>query len=315
MLAQIPTFAQSDLGVHDQPAPRRTQPGGQFVILEVISSKYMSPSARTRPQCPLAARSKPSSFLSDNFSSPSSNMIRDVRPNPTMLAAIVLFGLLSPAYAQSEDQTPEVMAPNDYTERFKWKTALAQSGILLGVQHAGRIVQRKTRRELAGPFWSDYFASASSIHTWNDGDSIATNYFGHPVMGAVTGYIQIFNDPRGQQLEFDLSSKQYWKSRLKAMAWSAAYSAQFEIGPISEASIGNVGKHPPAMAVTDLVVTPFGGFATMLLEDYLDKRFVSRLERGGGMKARFYRIVLNPSRSIANVLRWKRPSYRDNRPL
>jgi hypothetical protein len=177
------------------------------------------------------------------------------------------------------------------------------------------MVQSKTRRELAGPFWSDYFASASSIHTWNDGDSIATNYFGHPVMGAVTGYIQIFNDPRGQRLEFDLSSKQYWKSRLKAMAWSAAYSAQFEIGPISEASIGNVGKHPPAMAVTDLVVTPFGGFAMMLLEDYLDKRFVSRLERGGGMKARFYRIVLNPSRSIANVLRWKRPSYRDNRPL
>ena len=42
---------------------------------------------------------------------------------------------------------------------------------------------------------------------------------------------------------------------------------------------------------------------------------VTRLERCGGMKARVYRIVLNPSRSIANMLRWKRPSYRDNRPL
>src|SRR5258706_3297209 len=156
----------------------------------------MSPPARTRPQCPLAVRSKPRSFLRDNFSLPSSNMVRGVLPYKTMLAAILLFGLLSPVCAQSEDQTPEDMAPNDYTERFKWKTALAQSGILLGVQHAGRMVQSKTRRELAGPFWIDYFASASSIHTWNDGDSIATNYFGHPVMGAVTGYIQIFNDPR-----------------------------------------------------------------------------------------------------------------------
>ena len=232
-----------------------------------------------------------------------------------MLAATLLAGLFLPVCAQSEDHAPVDAASDDRAEGFQWKTALAQSGLFLGVQHAGRMVQSKTRRELAGPFWSDYFESAASIHTWNDGDSIATNYFGHPVMGAVTGYIQIFNDPRGRRLEFDLSSKQYWKSRLKAMAWAAAYSTQFEIGPISEAAIGNVGKHPPAMAVTDLVVTPFGGFTVMLLEDYLDKRFVSRLERGGGMKARVYRIVLNPSRSIANMLRWKRPSYRDNRPL
>jgi hypothetical protein len=99
------------------------------------------------------------------------------------------------------------------------------------------------------------------------------------------------------------------------MAWSAAYSTQFEIGPISEASIGNVGKHASTMAVVDLVVTPVGGFTVMLLEDYLDKRFVSRWERRGGKKARFYRIAFNPSRSIANVLRWERPWHRDNRPL
>jgi len=232
-----------------------------------------------------------------------------------MLYAIFLVRILLPLCAQSEDRAPVDVTGSDYAERFQWKAALAESGIFLGAQHAGRMAQSKTRGELAGPFWRDYFESASSIHTWNDGDSIATNYFGHPVMGAVTGYIQVFNDPRGRRLEFGLSSKQYWKSRLKALAWSAAYSTQFEIGPISEASIGNVGKHPPAMAVTDLVVTPFGGFTMMLLEDYLDKRFVSRWERGGGVKARVYRIVLNPSRSIANVLRWKRPSYRDNRPL
>ena len=232
-----------------------------------------------------------------------------------VLAVILLVGLPLPVCAQIKGQAPVDETPNDYVEGFHWKTAIAQSGIFLGVQHAGRMVQSKTRRELAGPFWSDYFDAASSIHTWNDGDPLSTNYLGHPVMGAITGYIQVFNDPQGRRLEFDLSAKQYWKSRLKAMGWSALYSAQFEIGPISEASIGNVGKHPPAMAVVDLVVTPVGGFALMLLEDYLDKRFISRLERAGGMKARVYRVVFNPSRSIANILRWKRPSYRDNRPL
>jgi len=232
-----------------------------------------------------------------------------------MLAIVLLLGLLLPVSAQTDDPGPAEVTSVNVAEGFQWKSALVQSGIFLGVQHASRMVQAKTRRELGGPFLSDYFESVSSIHTWNDGDAILTNYAGHPFLGAITGYIQVFNDPRGRALEFDLSSKQYWRSRLKAMAWSAAYSAQFEIGPISEASIGNVGKHPPTMAVVDLVVTPTGGFVLMLLEDYLDKRFISRWERVGGKKARVYRVVLNPSRSVANVIRWKLPSHRDNRPL
>ena len=31
---------------------------------------------------------------------------------------------------------------------------------------------------------------------------------------------------------------------MKAMAFSASYSVQFEVGPLSEASIGNVGMDP-----------------------------------------------------------------------
>ena len=232
-----------------------------------------------------------------------------------MLAPILLLGLLLPVRAQSDDREPADATPAEDAAGFHWNSALTQSGIFLGGEHVIRMTQGKTRRELSGPFWSDYLESASSIHTWNDGDSIFTNYVGHPMMGAVTGYIQVLNDPHGRRLEFDLSSKRYWKSRLRAMAWSAAYSAQFELGPIGEASIGNVGKHPPTMAVVDLVVTPIGGFTLMVLEDYLDKRFVSRWEHVGGMKARFYRFALNPSRSLANMLRWKYPSYRDNRPL
>jgi hypothetical protein len=234
-----------------------------------------------------------------------------------LFAVLLVLGLLQAGYAQSTDPAPATAVPDppDETQGFQWKPALIESGVFLGIQQAGRMLQEKTRRELGGPFWSDYFDSVSSIHTWSDQDGIPTNYIGHPIMGALTGYIQVFNDPRGRRLEFDLSSKAYWHSRLKAMAWAAAYSTQYEIGPISEASIGNVGKQPPTMAVVDLVVTPVGGFTLMLLEDYVDKRVISRWERGGGFKARLYRVLLNPSRSIANVLRWKLPSYRDNRPL
>jgi hypothetical protein len=231
-----------------------------------------------------------------------------------------LCALLKPLAAQPEDdppaQTNAVGADSFVGEGFHWEPSLLESGFFLVLQHSSRMVQAKTRRELGGPFWSDYFESASNIHTWNDSDSILTNYFGHPWMGAITGYIQVFNDPRGRNLEFNASSKQYWKSRLKAMAWTAAYSTQYEIGPISEASIGNVGKKSPTMAVVDLVVTPVGGFTWMLIEDYVDHRFISHWEQGISVnKARFYRVALNPGRSIANLLRWKRPSYRNNRPL
>jgi len=209
-----------------------------------------------------------------------------------------------------------IAGESDLAEQgFQWKMALIQSSLFLGIQHTGRLVEEKTRRELKGPFWSDYLHSVSTIHTWNDGDSITTNYLGHPIMGAVAGYIQIVNDPVGRRLEFEISSTQYWRSRLKAFAWAAAYSTQFEFGPISEASIGNVGKHPPTMAVVDLVVTPIGGFALIVLEDYLDKRFIDGWEsRTSNTKIRLYRIALNPSRSLTNLIRFKRPWYRDNRP-
>jgi hypothetical protein len=57
-------------------------------------------------------------------------------------------------------------------------------------------------------------------------------------------------------------------------SWAYVCSTEFELGPIGEASIGNVGKRPPTMAVVDLVVTPIGGFASIVLEDYIDKRFI-----------------------------------------
>ncbi|HVI72062.1 MAG TPA: hypothetical protein VM656_11300, partial [Pyrinomonadaceae bacterium] len=198
-------------------------------------------------------------------------------------------------------------------QSFHWLTALKQSLLFLGVQHGYAMTQPKTRRDLKGPFFKDYVRSVKSLHGWEDGGRFFTNYVAHPLQGSLLGFIQIQNDPRGMNLPYD-NSKAYWRSRLKALAWSAAWSTQFEIGPVSQASIGNVGLHGKQTYV-DLVVTPIGGFGLLIIEDLVDKNIIQMIERRNS--GRFYikvatRTLLNPSRSVANLLRWKAPWYRDS---
>ena len=198
-------------------------------------------------------------------------------------------------------------------QRFQWSAALKQSLIFLGVQHGYAMTQPKTRRDLKGPFFKDYARSVKSLHGWEDGGRFFTNYVAHPMQGSLLGFIQIQNDPRGMNLRYE-NSKAYWRSRLKALAWSAAWSTQFEIGPVSQASIGNVGLHGKQTYV-DLVVTPLGGFGWIVMEDLVDKNIIRMIERRNS--GRFYikvasRTFLNPTRSVANLLRCKVPWYRDS---
>lgn len=206
---------------------------------------------------------------------------------------------------------------NTSKSRFQWKPALQQSSTMLLVQHAFRLKQLKTRQELDFPllFDSGYRKAVSGIDGWADGDSFLTNDVAHPMMGAISGYIQIQNDPVGRNLKFS-STRMYWRSRFRALAWSAVYSTNFELGPLSEASLGHVGKKPGTNGLTDFVVTPVGGFGVIVLEDWLDRTIISRLERRSSIGTqRIMRILLNPDRSIANLLRRKVPWHRDNRPL
>jgi hypothetical protein len=203
------------------------------------------------------------------------------------------------------------------SDKFNWDGAARQSFYFLSIQHGMRMMQRKTRRELGGKFWPDYVDSIAGVEGWGDGDSFLTNYVGHPMQGGITAWIQIQNDPKGMNQEIAWRNQAYWHSRLKAMAWSALYSTQFELGPVSEASIGNVGIHPGTNGMVDLVVTPTAGFGMILGEDLLDKYVVKRLEDGTDSvpKRRFYRIFFNPERAVANVLRLKVPWHRDSRGL
>lgn len=206
--------------------------------------------------------------------------------------------------------------------RFQWGEAMRQSVRFLAVQHSFRLMTEKgTREELGGPFFKDYFNTIRQLRGWDDGDPFLVNYVGHTMMGAVSGYIQIQNDPEGVLQEIGANRK-YVISRLKALGWATAYSTQFELGPLSEASIGNVGIRPTRkaknpMAFVDLVITPTLGTALIVGEDALDKYVINRIERR--TSNRFVRVLargfLNPCRSFANMMRMKWMWYRDNRPL
>jgi hypothetical protein len=215
-----------------------------------------------------------------------------------------------------------VIATPPAKPRFHWKPALYQSGRYLMVMHAFRFATEPyTRKAIGGPFFADYADSILGSNGWGDGDGMLVNYVGHPLEGSVAGFIYVQNDDKGRNLEFS-NTRPYWMSRLRATAWSAAFSIQFEMGPLSEASLGNVGRDPDKygqtyMGAVDLVITPVMGLGWMVAEDYLDKHAVRGVERRTDSRTlrALARGFMNPSRSFANMMRGKAPWYRDSRPL
>jgi hypothetical protein len=228
--------------------------------------------------------------------------------------------LKQPLPDNSMDQDPATLgiAPSG----FNWKGAIQQSLIFIGVMHAYRMgTEAGTRAELKGAFFPEYFASIKGLRGWRDGDPTYVNYLGHPIQGAVSGFIQIQNDPKGRRQEFDLRSRNYWKSRLKAFGWSAAVSTQFELGPLSEASLGNVGLKPSKtsqhpMGYVDLLITPVMGTAWLVGEDLLDRYVISQIESKIGRRLVIIALrgLFNPTRSFANLYRGKWFWHRDYRP-
>ena len=215
---------------------------------------------------------------------------------------------------QPEPVQPGAERPDNGT---RWKSVNADSARFLSFQHGFRIAfQEKTRRYLGGSFFRDYGSSLKGLGGWGDGDDVYTNYLLHPLQGAASGFVFIHNTGEVEAVEFG-KSKEYWRSRLKAMGFAALYGVQFELGPISEASIGNVGKRRGTMGFVDLVITPIGGFGWVLAEDAIDRFVVKKIEQKLRRRAliRFVRVAMNPARSFANVMRLKLPWYRRGREL
>jgi hypothetical protein len=187
---------------------------------------------------------------------------------------------------------------------------------LLMVEHGTRIAfQEKTRRELGGPFFKDYARSIRWPERWEDGDPWFVNYIGHPIHGTAAALIWLDHTThRDERLSL---ARSYWASRGKAAAYTAVYSLQFEFGPLSEASIGNVGLRKETTGWVDHVVTPVGGLALLVAEDALDRYFVEWVERHAGNRVlrASVRMLFNPSRTLANLAQTRAPWSRANRPL
>ena len=178
------------------------------------------------------------------------------------------------------------------------------------VQHLFRLSEEKTRRELGGPFFSDWFKSVSHLGgDWDDGGKIFANYIAHPMGGAVYAHIYRQNDRHRRELEF--GEPGYGGMALRALLFSAVISLQFELGPLSEASIGNVGmRDANKMAWGDLVITPVLGVAWMVGEDVIDEQVLKRMDGQQIVWRNTVRFFLNPSRTAANLSRGKWPWYR-----
>jgi hypothetical protein len=201
-------------------------------------------------------------------------------------------------------------------EQVNWSGLFQQSSFFLGVQHGFRLgTEPGTRAGMRGRFWRGYYDSLANMHGWTDGDQFYVNYIGHPLQGSVSGFIWVHNDPKFRKAEFGNNSF-YWKSRLRATAFSWAYSTQFEIGPFSEATIGKIQSRYPQQGFVDHVATPLVGLGWQVAEDFLDRHVIRRFEdRFENFTARMMvRGWLNPARSFANLMRWKEPWYRDTRP-
>lgn len=200
----------------------------------------------------------------------------------------------------------------------KWGNVGTQSLFFLGIMHGWRLmIEPDTRAALRGPFFKDYVDAVSLLRGWSDGDSFLTNYIGHPMMGAIAGRILIQNQPASRELQPSWDSK-YVKSRLKAFGYSFAYSLQFEIGIISEGTIGNAlpnqySNHP--FSYIDIVITPTLGTVWTVGEDLLDRYVIQRIEKqtDNRMAIIFARGLINPTRAFSNLLRFKKPWYRDDR--
>jgi hypothetical protein len=214
-----------------------------------------------------------------------------------------------------DSQDPSRANPPASGNAVDWRAIVRQSAFFTGIQHGFRLATEPgTRAGLKGPFWSGYADSVGNLHGWGDGDQFYVNYVGHPIQGAVSGFIYIQNDPQAKQLRFSRDPR-YWRTRLKAMGAAWAYSTWFEIGPVSEASIGKIQSRRPQQGFVDHAVTPIVGTGWLIAEDFLDEKVILPFERR--FENQWARMMvrgwLNPSRSFSNILRLKVPWYRDSR--
>lgn len=240
-----------------------------------------------------------------HFRSPPRKRISAFRRGLPLLAALLL---VRPAFCEDDS------ASSSGEDTFRWKQAIAESFLALSLANIERVTtQQDTRNALSGPFWKNYADSIENLHGFNDGDGFFTSYIVHAMEGAFPGFIERQNDPKYRSVEFG-KSQRYWVSCMRSLAFSSVYSTVWSATPFGEPGIGFVEKHNEP-GVVDLVATQVLGFGWMVGEDALDRYVIERVEQH--VRNRYVRALarstLNPMRSYANVLAFRKPWQRDTR--
>ncbi len=231
---------------------------------------------------------------------------------------MILFAAFNPALPRGDDDPPPPLEPKQTEEGgVRWKPLIGNTLTFLTVSHVFRWAKEDYTREATfrGPYFKGVGAAIGNLHGWGDGDEFLTNYVGHPMEGAVSGFIFSHNDPKYREEEFG-KNRAYWRGKARSFVFSALYSAAFEIGPYSEATVGKVQAYWPQQGMVDWVISPTIGLAWTLAEDSLDKYVTKPFEskvHNPALRA-LMRGWLSPSRSFANMMMFKYPWHRDSRP-
>ena len=199
-------------------------------------------------------------------------------------------------------------------KKIHWKAALLETLFSTSIFHTFNLwTEAGTRDAMYGHWFQDYLRSVSELRGWSDSDTFVSPYIGHSIQGSIYGFTLRQNDPQYRDVQWG-DGRDYWISILRSLAFSAVAHAQWKIGPFSEASIGNVMLHASPGFIT-LVDTPTLGALTMMGEDALDRYLIIGLENRSSNRVLIIlaRSFLNPGRSFANLMAFKKPWYRPTR--
>ncbi len=215
--------------------------------------------------------------------------------------------------------------------RVHWASLTLSSLGFLAFQTSGNIYTNYWMRLHTGTGkWWDRYVKADAQwrwNRWNDTNPFLDAYVGHSMMGGITSNLWIQHDPKGMTLEFSNTSP-YWRSRLRALAFSTFYSFEWKFGPVSESSVGHLGANYEYQLLgkryqltnetgdDELVTTPLGGMLWAVAEDYIDLHVIKHLEaRSRNPFLLLTYQFLNPARATANIFRFRPPWYRDSRDV
>jgi hypothetical protein len=278
------------------------------------------------------------SLQSPSYKSPAPNYANTVLfSNPFANRYIPVPKTLADTHATVQEQTAETCTSDNFHSKackYHLRSALLESAELLAIEMAGYLKVDEASGTLTqleydidhGVFWKMYVQTLENFrfNHFNDDDAWTTTWIGHPMSGSLVEFIWVQNDPKSRGVRFGRSWA-YWRSRFLAMIPGSIYSAQWLVGPVSESSIGNQGccgywynkDHvwTNGTGYVDFVVTPTAGLLWSVGEDWIDLHLFEKVRaRTDNPLKLFAASFLVPTKSGANILRFKAPWYRDPEP-